>query len=714
MNYKGCFIKIYSLNRVVTLLLLSALLSSCASMQQRSGSASSSSSGDRQSVQEQNASTSSEGSIPGTVSAGLQQEELDPGINRVGRVIQLGMFAEERPQVEVPEGTTVELNFEQEDLRLVFEQLGDQLKINMVIDPTIDNKVSLRSSPDNPLQYEDLWPLMRMLARNAGVTIEQAGNIYRFMKNTSNIPVEIVMPSWLSDATSSEVLQVTPLTYISVETALALLNPLIQPDGTIIRLGQANLIGISGSPQQLQRVNALLDVIDDDPFQNQGIQLYELFNSQAAEVAQELTNILGLVDGEQSSYQVLGLERINAVLVLSPANRGFDEVTRWISILDAESQEQVEQLFFYKVKNLSATSLAQTLTSVFEQNEDNRPVASNETESAASNAEGEASTEVIVEESAPEGVVSANLSVTIVADEDTNSLLVRSTPRDYRQLLTTINNLDTVPPQVLINAVIGQVTLTDSNEFGVDWVSISNNVNTGVISSRVLPSGLLLTDGSGLGAQGSGLIMSRSFSDGSSIIDATLNAIAQDNEVRLLARPTILATNNQEGEIKVGQAVPIDQGTTVSGNGVTTSNIAYRDVGIVMTITPHINDDGYINLEIFQSLSSIEDGSGVAGNPVFSNQEITTTAVVSDQSTITLGGLIQEDDSDQNSGVPGLQKIPVLGALFSYQQLRSVRRELFVILRPQIINGDDRDAEVMQDLRDSFHNVAELFEEAGL
>ncbi|MFT5321662.1 MAG: general secretion pathway protein D [Pseudohongiellaceae bacterium] len=714
MNYKGCFIKIYSLKRVATCLLLTALLSSCASMQQRSGSGNSSSTSDRQTVQEQNAAASSQSSIAGAVSTSAQLEEKDPGINRAGRIIQLGMFTEDRPQVEVPEGTTVELNFEQEDLRLVFEQLGDQLQINMVIDPTIDNKVSLRSSPANPLQYEDLWPLMRMLARNAGVTIEQAGNIYRFMKNTSNIPVEIVMPSWLSDANSSEVLQVTPLTYISVETALALLSPLIQPDGTIIRLGQANLVGISGSPQQLQRVNALLDVIDDDPFQNQGIQLYELFNSQAAEVAQELTNILGLIDGEQSSYQVLGLERINAVLVLSPAKRGFDEVTRWISILDAESQEQVEQLFFYKVKNLSATSLAQTLTSVFEQNEDNRPVASSETESAASDAEGEASTEVIVEESAPEGVVSANLSVTIVADEDTNSLLVRSTPRDYRQLLTTINNLDTVPPQVLINAVIGQVTLTDSNEFGVDWVSISNNVNTGVISSRVLPSGLLLTDGSGLGAQGSGLIMSRTFSDGSSIIDATLNAIAQDNEVRLLARPTILATNNQEGEIKVGQAVPIDQGTTVSGNGVTTSNIAYRDVGIVMTITPHINDDGFINLEIFQSLSSIEDGSGVAGNPVFSNQEITTTAVVSDQSTITLGGLIQEDDSDQNSGVPGLQKIPVLGALFSYQQLRTVRRELFVILRPQIINGDERDAEVMQDLRDSFHNVAELFEEAGL
>jgi len=209
--------------------------------------------------------------------------------------------------------------------------------------------------------------------------------------------------------------------------------------------------------------------------------------------------------------------------------------------------------------------------------------------------------------------------------------------------------------------------------------------------------------------------MSRTFNDGTSIIDATLNAISQDNEVRLLARPTILATNNQEGEIKVGQSVPIDQGQTITGQGAVTSNVAYRDVGIVLTITPHINDDGFINLEIFQSLSSIEDGAGgVQGNPIFSNQEITTTAVVADQSTITLGGLIQEDDTDLNTGIPGLQRVPVLGALFSYQQNRSVRRELFVILRPQIINGDERDTELMQQFRESFDNVAALFDEAGL
>jgi len=694
------------------MLLLSLLLSSCASMQQGQERSTTSTAGTRAAAQQEPDESGAQVTASGSVSGANTQEEEDPGINRMGRVIQLGRFVEDRPQVEVPEDTTVELNYEQEDLRLVFEQIGDQLQINMVIDPSIDDRVSLRSSPDNPLSYDDLWPLMRLLASNAGVTIEQAGNVYRFMKDNSTVPTEIVMPGWLNDATSSEVLQVTPLTYISVESAATILGPILQPEGNIFRLGQSNAVGISGSPQQLQRVNAFLDIIDDDPFQNQGIHLYELLNSQATDVALELTNILNLVEGEQSSYQVLGLERINAVLVIAPANRGFDEVTRWVSILDAESQEQVEQLFFYKVKNLSATTLAETLTRVFEQEEDSRPAAVDDEENDS--ADGEASTEITIESTPADGVVSANISVTIVADEDTNSLLVRSTPRDYRQLLTTINNLDTLPPQVLINAVIGQVTLTDSNDFGVDWLRVSQNANTGLVSSRFLPQAGLIQD-SGNAAIGSGLIMTRTFNDGSSVIDATLNAIAQDNEVTLLARPTILATNNQEGEIKVGQAVPIDQGQTITAGGVSQSNVAYRDVGIVLTITPQINDDGFINLEIFQSLSSIEEGAGgVQGNPVFSNQEITTTAVVENGATITLGGLIQEDESDQNSGIPGLQRIPILGAAFSYQQLNSVRRELFVILRPQIINGDQTDTEYMRDLRNSFNNVSALFEEAGL
>jgi general secretion pathway protein D len=121
-------------------------------------------------------------------------------------------------------------------------------------------------------------------------------------------------------------------------------------------------------------------------------------------------------------------------------------------------------------------------------------------------------------------------------------------------------------------------------------------------------------------------------------------------------------------------------------------------------------------MEIFQRLSSVQDNAseGVGENPTFVNQEITTTAVVLDQETITLGGLIQEEDSDRQSGVPLLQSIPLLGRAFSYNQLNNARRELFVILRPQIIYGDQRDAAIQQQLRSSFAEVSKLLEQAGL
>lgn len=635
-------------------------------------------------------------------------------INRDGRVIQIGNYLEEEPAIEVQGNATIALNLEQEDLRRVFEQLGDALQINMVIDPAISAVVSIRTTESNPLTFDDIWPLMRLLAANAGVTIEQAGNVYEFSVDDGRVPAELVRPEWLDEATASQVLQITPLRYISRESAAEVLAPLLQEEGAIVPLGARNLIGISGPPGLLSRVNALLDVIDDDPFQNQGIKLYNLQYTQASEVTEELTNILTLIQGEAGVLQVLGLTRINAVLVVGSPERGFDEVDRWISILDTESQEQVEQLFFYRVKNLDALSLAETLISVFGQAEEEQVQnllafgVDGQDDAAPPGAE------VLFQaaQAANENTVSADLSVSIVADEDTNSLLIRSTPRDYRQLLTIISRLDTLPQQVMINAVIGQATLSEGVSYGVDWVRVSENLGSGParLSSSFLPTGLL--DTNGIATPGSGLVLTRTFANGSAIIDATLNAIAADNEVTLLARPTIMATNNQEGEIIVGQEVPVDGGSTVTGNGTVQTNISYRDVGIVLTITPHINEDGYINLEIFQSLSSIEDAAGgVSDNPIFTNQEITTTAVVADESVITLGGLIQEETLNDNSGIPGLRKIPFLGSLFSYQEERNVRRELFVILRPQIIDGDEGDTRAEQEFRNKFEALRAVMDE---
>ena len=688
-----------------------ALISACAMLPQQQGSNAAVVPAPAQTVQA--AASASAPPVPETTTT-----RSDNGISRPGRVIPLEPSVEQAPGGQPPQDNVVELNYEQQDMRFVIQELGDLLGISMVIDPTINYKVSLRTSATNPLRYEDIWPVLRLLARNAGVSIQQAGSVWEFNRDPSNVPVAVVLPGAVGSVNASEVLQVTPLTYISVETLEPILVPMLQPAGTLIRMGAPNLVGITGSPEQLARVNALLAVLDDDPFLNQGIRLYQLMNSPAAEVAEEMNGVLKLIEGEQGSYQVLGLDRINSVLVIGPAARGFAEVDRWINILDAASQEQVEQLFVYKVKNLDAVAMAETLNNVYGEEDEDEAVRTAR-EAGALQPQVFQLAPVLDAASAAaanDQVASANISVSIVADENTNSLLVRATPREYRQLLTTISALDTVPLQVLINAVIGQVTLTEGNQFGIDWTRVSSNAASGPgrLSSRFLPDGIL--DAGRLATQGSGLVLTKTFMDGAAVIDATLNAIAQDNEVRLLARPTLLAANNQEGEFVVGQAVPVNNGTTTSGNGFATENITYRDVGIVLKITPQINEDGYINLEIEQSLSSVEESNttGVAGNPTFVNQEITTTVVVSDQTTITLGGLIQDEDADVQNGIPLLQNIPVLGRAFSYSNIKSSRRELFIILRPQIIYGDQRDAATMAAMREGFTEVGKLLDAAGL
>ena len=597
------------------------------------------------------------------------------------------------------------------------------MDITILIDPSIDNRVSIRTSEDRPLQQDDIWPLMRLLTRDAGIVLERVGDVYNARRLPSNLPVEIVTPETLGDSTAARIAQVTPLTYVSSEAVIQAIAPMLEPDGAISQLGSSNLLVISGSEFQLQRVNQILMLLDADPFANQGMHLYQLSNANAIEVATELAEILGLIEGPNPAYLVRGIERINSILVTAPASRGFDEITRWVEILDADSQQQEEQLFMYRVKHLAALELAETLSTVFEDEEE--PVISRVGDSDAFGREvqlgftGEADEaqagagQELASQPSPmsttlgtNAAVSANLSVKIVADETTNSLLIRSSARDYRQLLTTISQLDVVPLQVMVNAVIAQITLTEDTRFGVDWSRIANDAVLDPISTAAQ------TDFSpNLG----GLMFTKGFLDGSARVEATLEAIAVDNDVRLLARPSLTVSNNQEGEIQIGAEVPVEAGESISAGGLSTTNIQYRPTGIELYITPQINDDGVVNLVIRQVLSSVDaSAAGVNNNPVFNNQEISTTVVVRNGENIVLGGLIQTDNEQLNTGVPGLNRLPVVGNFFSYQRDSIERRELFIVLRPEIINLNAEGGVQYSDILDRFELASELLEDLNV
>ena len=641
------------------------------------------------------------------------QDVLISEVNRDGEPFSFLSYEDSSVEFdELPSGEdVVEFNYEQADLRIVLEQLAEALSISLIIDPSIDDKVSVRTSPSQPLTQADIWPLIRLLTRDAGVIVEQIGSFYNVRKSPNSFPLSIIPPDELGGRSSSEVMQITPLTFVSIESVIGVIEPLLDSGGSVRRLASPNILAISGSEELLTRVNALLSIIDSDPFLNQGLFLHRLDNASAVEVATELTEILQLVEGVASTYQVKGIERINAILVTAPASRGFQEINRWVRILDAASQEQVEQLFYYPVKNLSAVELGETLSNIFE---------TDNSRDSSSNLDTVGGRRFIDQSSDQEqgGIVdprreitggensaaAANLKVSIVADEATNSLLIKSTVRDYRQLLTTINQLDAVPLQVMINAVIAQITLTDSNKFGVDWTRVASNSAVQPISTETstgyLPSSL------------GGLMFSKSFIDGAAQVDATLQAISVNNEVELLARPSLTVINNQEGEIQIGSQVPVQQGQSLGTAGVSTTNIQYRDTGIVLSITPQINSDGIVNLSIRQELSSVESGAeGVNNNPIFNNQEINTTVVVRDGENVVLGGLIQTDVESLNTGVPVLNRVPVVGNLFSYRQQATQRRELFIVLRPEIVNLNSQSSGRYSDILRRFELASRLLEE---
>ena len=698
--------------RIITCVILLTMIPSCAVLESSRGGGTTAAQPSSAISTNSSSNQNSQTAIPVmTTTSFAEQQSLIDEINRDGQPANYSGFREDVPVPTATQGEDiVELNYEQADLRLVLEELADALDISIVIDPTIDTQISIRTSAGRPLQRDDIWPLIRLLTRDAGILLERVGDIYNARVLPSNLPAEIVTPETLGDGTAARVMQVTPLTYVSSDAVIQAISPLLESEGSVSQLGNRDLLVISGTEFGLQRVNQLLMLIDADPFSNQGIHLYQLSNANATEVATELSEVLLLIEGSNPSYQVRGIESINAILVTAPASRGFDEISRWVQILDADSQEQAEQLFVYKVKNLVALELAETLSNVFEEEDEQLEVRNGE-------AVGEGSQPLFLlspgqtEESLPEltetgTAVSADLTVKIVADEATNSLLIRSTARDYRQLLTTINQLDAVPLQVMVNAVIAQITLTNATRFGVDWSRIANSTAADPISTDTSTTFV-----PNLG----GLMFTKGFLDGSARVEATLEAIAVNNDVRLLARPSLTVINNQEGEIQIGAEVPVEAGQAIGSGGVSTTNIQYRPTGIELYITPQINDDGIVNLIIRQVLSSVDNGSsGVNNNPVFNNQEISTTVVVRNGENVVLGGLIQTDDELLNTGIPVLNRLPGVGKLFSYQQETQERRELFIVLRPEIINLNAEGGVEYSDIRDRFELVSELFEDSNL
>jgi general secretion pathway protein D len=316
--------------------------------------------------------------------------------------------------------------------------------------------------------------------------------------------------------------------------------------------------------------------------------------------------------------------------------------------------------------------------------------------------------------------------VNIVANESTNSLIVLATARDYAMIKEVLRKLDVVPRQVLIETMIAEISLSGNLEFGLEYAIATNGLNKvlgelpdddpenpapgGVTSNSINPDSLLRAAKKGAKIGGEGLF---SFITDRRQFLVLINALAARSNVKSLATPHVIAADNREAHILIGEEIPIltstQQNFSSSNTDRVFSSVQYRDTGKILTILPQINSAGLVNMEITQEVSAVRDNEfGATNSPSFSSRQAETTVVVQDGQSVLIGGIIDDQMRRSRSGVPFLMDIPVLGRFFRTEGEQMVRTELIILITPHVIRDRKEAQSVTEEFEERIRGLKEL------
>ncbi len=618
----------------------------------------------------------------------------------------------DRPEVDTRPGD-VTLNFDGTDLREVVKViLGDLLQVNYTLHPAVQGTVALQTG--RPLRREHLIPTLETLLRMNNAALVDKGGSYDVVPLNEAIQGNVIPQLGSSSRALPEgfSVQIVPLQYIGAEEMSRILEPLI-PEGSILRVDTLrNLLIIAATSPQMGNVLDTIRVFDVDWMAGLSVGFFPLEYAQATDVSRQLETLLADESGNPFTglFRFIPVESANSLLVISPQERYLTQVRGWIERLDiAEaSAEGAQRVFVYRVKHGDAEALADILTKLFsgDGQGQRRPVggvAPGLQRAALESGAGDEDRQTTGATSSPRQASASTLeissSVSIVADVVNNSLLIRSSPRDYKILLDALKQLDIVPLQVLVEATIVEIRLAGSLQYGIQWQMFGKIGN--YQQDYSLDGTLDDTSASGINKAFPGF--NWAVINNSSVIRATLSALASDNLVNVLSSPSVMVLDNQTAEIQVGEEVPIvttqQQGTSTTDRIL--NQIQYRDTGVLLSVRPRVTPGGLVQMEIEQEVSTVasQTSEGGINSPTFRTRNITSNVAVRSNQAVVLGGLIQDLREGGKQGVPGFYRVPVLGALFGETRRSADRTELVVVLTPRVIASDQDIESVTEDFR---------------
>lgn len=652
----------------------------------------------------------------------------------------LNKEAATRPIVRTqPEGE-ITLNFELADIRDVTKVVFDTLQENYILDPGVQGEVSVQTS--RPLPKDSLLPVLETLLRQVGATIVHSEGIYKVVPISDAVRGNVSPRLINSRLPPGYNVRIFPLRYISVVEMQTILEPFAPEGGILLVDPIRNLLVLAGTSNELQYLQETIEIFDVNWLKGMSVALYVLQNVEAGEIAGEMEKLFGPNSGLPFAgmFRFIPISRLNAILAITPQAEFLEEASVWIERLDGSGGER---LYVYHVQNSDAEYLSSLLNQIFEQSVQSSSVgstsgqvapgqtpaqisspAASDRQSNRKNKNGETNNMLLESDErilqarldedempplVPAGFQSnidtlggVTASVRIIADTENNALLVWATSQDYDKLLNALRKLDVPKRQVLIEATIAEVTLTDELEYGVKWW-FENDVSGEYTGTGSFDLGINTPVDSVVGNG-----FTYAISDGANIVRALLQALATESRVRILSSPQLLVIDNQQAKIQVGDQVPVVLSSTTTDGGNTTQNVQFKDTGVNLDVKPQINAGGLVTMDIVQEVTDIGEVVDGTTQPSFLQRKINSIVAIQSGQTVVLGGLIRERAADGERGVPVLHKIPVVGSLFGTKNIDFRRTELIVLITPRVIQNSNTAVEITNELRERMKGVVPL------
>ncbi|MBY5974335.1 type II secretion system secretin GspD [Ferrimonas balearica] len=558
----------------------------------------------------------------------------------------------------LPAAAQISLDMRQANLRDFVAIVAESTGRNFIVDSRVQGTVTVMAPSD--VDTDALYEIFLNVLELNHLTIVRGGQADRI------VPLDVArqLAPTRTDADSGYQTRVIPVYNVSVDEIAEVIRPLIAAEAVLTTAPDSGLLILSDRLESYRRIAEIVTRLDKPSAG--ALETIRLRNAGASDLV-SVVQSLGIIPPGAS---VSADSRSNALVVSGPpAFR--DRIRRLVDELDTPQRTIATRVV--RLSYADATELAPVIQESF----------------GSASAGGGGGSEG--------GGRSASGDVSIVAEPQQNALIITGPSERIRTIIESIHALDTRPSQVLVEAVVFELSVENFSDLTVQFGALLNDALVGGVefslNGRPTLTGLVGNALSGtLNTPGSGGTIGgrRESADGSFV--GFLSALSSQTSTRLLSTPSILTLNNEEARIVVAQNVPFVTGSysTVSDSAVENpfQTIERQDVGLTLAVTPQITADRNIRMKIDQEVSNLTNAASAAGGEITSKRTLSTNAIVGDNHVIILGGLLEDNADSVTQRVPGLSRAPLIGGLFRGRNVGGSQRVLLIMLRPRIINND--------------------------